>query len=278
MNMNLAVKTPWQMAYGIMAALQVELRKVRRSKTLWITAVAFSLATFVGGLFMFILKYPEQARRLGLLGAKAQIIGGSADWLSFFNLVLLIISIGGLIVFGFIFVWVFGREFGDKTVYDMLSLSTSRLTIVSAKFIIASLWSMVLVVLVFVLTLGVGAILQLSAWSLATTLNGLERILVTGLLVALLCIPFALVASVTRGYLPAIGCIFLVLVLGQVFSTLGYGQYFPWAVPGLYSGAAEALTGEATTPLYLISYILVGLVSVISLAAAGIWWQYADQT
>ena len=40
----------------------------------------------------------------------------------------------------------------------------------------------------------------------------------------------------------------------------GYGQYFPWTVPALYTGSAEALTGEAATSPSLVSYILVGLV------------------
>ncbi len=227
---------------------------------------------------MFILKDPELARRLGLIGAKAEIFGGSADWPSFFNLVLLMVSVGGLVIFGFIFVWVFGREFGDKTVYDILSLPTSRVTIVVAKIITAAYWSVALILLVFVLMLGIGAVLQLPGWSAATVLNGLEQMVVTGLLATLLAIPFSLVASVTRSYLPAVGCIFLVLLFGQVFNTLGYGQYFPWDIPALYSGAAEALTGEAATSPGLISYILVGLVSVFSLVTTGVWWRYADQT
>ena len=259
-------------------ALWVELQKVRRSKTLWITALAFSLTTVISGLFMFIMKDPEQAHRLGLLGAKAQIFGGSADWPSFFNLMLLMVSVGGLIIFGFIFVWVFGREFGDKTIYDLLSLPTSRVTIVLAKIITAVYWSVALILLAFVLMLGIGAILQLPGWSAATTLNGLALLLGTGLLTVLVCIPFALMASVTRGYLPAVGCMFLVLLLGQVISQLGYGQYFPWMIPMFYSGAAEALTGKAATPLGLASYILVGLVSVLSLVAIVAWWRYADQT
>jgi ABC-2 type transport system permease protein len=262
----------------IFPALRVELQKVRHSKTLWISALAFLLVTLISGLFMFILKDPEQARRLGIVGAKAQIFGGTADWPSFFNLVLLLVSVGGLIIIGFIFVWIFGREFGDKTVYDMLSLPTSRVTVVTAKIITAAYWSAALILLVFVLMLGIGATLQLPQWSAATTLNGLERMLVTGLLTILLCIPFALVASFTRGYLPAVGCIFLVLILGQVISQLGNGQYFPWTIPMLYSGAAEALTGKVPSPLGHISYVLVGAVSMVSLISTGAWWRYADQT
>ena len=87
----------------IIGGLSVEFKKVRRSRMLWISALAFVLATFIGGLFMYILQDPERARSLGLLGAKAQIFGGSADWSSFFNLMLVMVSVGGLVVFGLIF-------------------------------------------------------------------------------------------------------------------------------------------------------------------------------
>ena len=272
------VKTSDEIFKEISAVLWVELQKVLHSKTLWITALAFSLITIICGLFMFILKDPEQARRLGLLGTKAQIFGGAADWPSFFTLALVIMSVGSLVIFGFIFVWIFGREFGDKTIYDLLSLPTSRITIVSAKTVIAACWSLVLILLVFVLMLLIGAILQLPDWSTAVIFDGLEQMMVTGLLAMILCIPFALVASITRGYLPAVGCIFLVLILSQVFSALGHSQYFPWSVPGLYSGAAEAMTGETPIPIGPVSYIIVGVVFLISLVAVDIWWKYADQT
>ena len=260
------------------AAFRVELMKARHSKTLWITALAFSILVIICGLFMFILKDPEQAQRLGLLGAKAQIFGGTADWSGYFTLLLAIMSIGGLVIFGFIFVWIFGREFGDKTVNDLLSLPTSRITIVSAKTIIAICWSVALIVMVFVLMLIIGAILSLPGWSTRLVFDELGQMVVTGLLAMILCIPFALVASVTRGYLPAVGCIFLILILSQVFSALGHSQYFPWSVPGLYSGAAETLAGEVQTQIGPMSYILVGVVVIISLLAMDIWWKYADQT
>ncbi|MCX5999990.1 MAG: ABC transporter permease [Chloroflexi bacterium] len=251
--MNMIVRMDSNFVGEIAPSLWVEFQKVRRSKMVWMTALAFSLATFIGGLFMFILKDPERARRLGLVGSKAQMFGGSADWPSFFSLVLLMVSFGGLVIFGFIFVWIFGREVSDKTIYDMLSLPTSRVTIVIAKIVTAAYWSVALVMLVSLLTLGVGALLQLPGWSAATAMNGLRLLLGTGCLTVLLCIPFALIASVARGYLPAVGCIFLVLVVGQIISRLGYGQYFPWTIPALYSGAAEALTGEAATPLGLVA-------------------------
>jgi len=260
------------------AALWVEFRKAWRSKTLWVSAIAFAFITLICGLFMYILADPERARSLGLLGAKAQMFGGFADWPSFFSLMLVMVSVGGLVVFGLIFIWVFGREFSDKTVYDMLALPTSRVTIVIAKIITAAYWSLVLVVMAFLLMLGVGTVLQLPGWTTATILDGIRLLLVTGCLTVVLCIPFGLAASIARGYLPPVGVIFLVMVLDQIADRLGYGPYFPWDVPALYSGAAEALTGATPTPLSAISYILVGLVGFISLLATGLWWKYADQT
>lgn len=263
---------------AIFQSLWVEFQKVRGSKTLWITTLAVLLVSLISGLFMFILQDPERARQFGLVGAKAQIFGGAADWQSLFNLALILVSEGGLIIFGFIFVWIFGREFSDKTVYDILSLPTSRVSIVMAKLITAAYWSMALVLMAFMMTLGVGIILQLPGWSAATILNGLRLLLITGLLTVLSSISFALAASIFRGYLAAVGCLFLALVLGQIITQLGYGQYYPWSIPMLYSGAAEALSGRTASPIGPVSFMLVAVVSVFSLVITGAWWRNADQT
>jgi|WetSurMetagenome_2_1015567.scaffolds.fasta_scaffold03148_8 ABC-2 type transport system permease protein len=262
----------------VISSLWVEFQKVRYSKLSWLTIAVVSLFALVAGLFMYILKDPERARTLGLVGAKAQIFGGTANWPSFINLNLIMLSVGGLIIFGFIFVWIFGREFNERTVYDLLSLPTSRLTIVGAKIITATYWSMLLVVLIFILMLGIGTILQLPGLSTTTILNGLGLLLVTGFLISITCIFFAFLASITRGYLAAVGGIFVALILGQIVSQLGYGEYFPWTVPLLYSGAAEALTGKSHAPLGFISYSLVSITGVLSILLTCLWWRYSDQT
>jgi ABC-2 type transport system permease protein len=259
-------------------ALWVEYKKALRSRTFWMTALGILLVALICGLFMFILKDPEQAKRLGIVGAKAQIFGGTADWPSFFNLALTLMSMGGLIIFGFIFVWVFGREFSDKTVYDILSLPTSRMSIIIAKIFIAICWSFVLILFLFILMLVIGAALHIPGWSAVVVWHGFGMLLATGFMTALLCLPFSLVASFTRGYLPAVGCIFLVLILAQVITQLGNGQYFPWTVPMLYSGAAEALSGKVADPLGFISYLLVALAVIFSFFATLAWWRSADQT
>ena len=259
-------------------ALRVELKKALRSRTLWLTALGFVILTAISGVFMYILKDPEQARRLGLLGAKAQFLGGTADWPNYFNLMLTLMSVGCLIIFGFVFTWVFGREFTDKTVFDWLALPVSRAAIVTAKMIAAACWSAALMILSFLLMLALGTWVGLPGWSSGVVWHGLGLMAATAALVAVLCLPFSMVASLTRGYLPAIGSIFLVMILSQVITQLGNGQYFPWTVPMLFSGAAEALSGKTADPLGAISYILVAITAIICTGITFIWWRRADQT
>jgi ABC-2 type transport system permease protein len=79
-------------------------------------------------------------------------------------------------------------------------------------------------------------------------MHGLALLLGTGALTVLSCIPFALISSVTRGYLPAVDGIFLVLVLGQIISQIGYSQYFPWNIPMMYSARLRLCRGKRRYP------------------------------
>ena len=101
---------------GFVAAVRTEMLKARRSRVPWGVAIGFSLAPLVMGLFMVILKDPERARTLGLLGAKAQLTAGTADWPTYLNLLGQAVAVGGAVLFAFLTAWVFGREFADKTV------------------------------------------------------------------------------------------------------------------------------------------------------------------
>ena len=110
---------------SIVAAFSCEALKVFRSRILWITIVAFLMLPLAGGFFMFILKDPELARSSGLISAKAHL-AGTADWPSYLQFLAQGVSAGGLFVFGFVSSWVFGREYSDRTVKDLLALPIPR--------------------------------------------------------------------------------------------------------------------------------------------------------
>src|SRR5215216_4843533 len=135
------------------AALFTEAVKMRRSKVPLLTAIGFSIAPLVGGLFMIILKDPEAARSMGLISAKAQLTAGTAEWSTLFNMLAQATAVGGAIVFAIFTAWIFGREFSDHTAKELLALPTSRETIVAAKFVVTAIWTLVLTLLCYVLGL-----------------------------------------------------------------------------------------------------------------------------
>src|SRR5215212_1677722 len=148
------------------AALWAEALKARRSKVPWLTALGFSLAPLVGGLFMIILKDPERARSMGLISAKAQLAGGVADWPTMLGLLAQATAVGGGLLFTVVTTWVFGREFSDHTAKELLALPTSRETIVSAKLVVIIAWGLVLTLFMFALGLVVGKLVVIPGWSM----------------------------------------------------------------------------------------------------------------
>lgn len=253
------------------AALQAETIKIRKSKMIWITFAVFTLAPLMGGFFMFVLKDPELARSSGLLGDKAQLFG-EASWPAYFVLLAQILAIGGTIVFAFVTSWVFGREYTDQTIKDLLSLPAHRSIHVIAKFITVLFTCLLLSVYVIAFGMVIGWLVGLPQWSLSTVVEGFYLLLVTAGLTVALTPPVAFFACVGRGFLAPIGFVILMVVFAQVIAAIGYGEYFPWAVPALFSG----VTGEAVG-LGFLSILLVLLMTVAGVGATIAWWLLVDQ-
>ncbi|MEU0528990.1 ABC transporter permease [Amycolatopsis tolypomycina] len=255
------------------AALWAEFLKARRSRLPWVTVLAFTIAAAFGGLIMFILQDLGRARALGLLGTKAAIAGGSADWPAYFTLLAQTVAVGGFLIFGLVVVWLFGREFGQGTAKDLLALPTARATIVAAKFAVTALWCLLLTLQTFVLGLAIGSAIGLTGWSPAVAGAGLAKLLLVATMTVVLTTPLALAASAGRGYLAAVGVMFAVMFLSQVIALLGYGAFFPWSVPALFTG----LAGPEHAGPGPIGYGLVGLTGVAGAFGTGLWWRYAEQ-
>ena len=257
---------------NLSAALFAEALKMYRSKVPLFTAIGLSIAPLVGGLFMIILKDPEAAKSMGLISAKAQLTAGTAEWATLFNLLGQATAVGGAIVFAIFTTWIFGREFSDHTAKDLLALPTSRESIVGAKFILTAAWTFFLTLLCYSLGLIVGKLVVIPGWSLDLLRSASVDILGSGILTIML-LPFvAFIASVGRGYMPPFGWMILTAALAQIAAVMGWGDWFPWAVPALFSGAA----GPRAEFLGTHSYVLVFLASLVGLAATFYWWRNAD--
>src|SRR5512143_3543274 len=131
------------------SALWTETLKMIRSKVPLFTAIGFCIAPLAGGLFMIILKDPEAAKSWGLITTKAQMLTGTADWASFFGFLAQAVAAGGMVLFSIITIWVFGREFSDHTVKELLALPTPREAIITAKFIVIAIWTLLITLLIF---------------------------------------------------------------------------------------------------------------------------------
>jgi ABC-2 type transport system permease protein len=238
-----------------------------------LTTAALCLAPVFGALFVVVLRNPSLTAGNEALKAKAAFSGFSPDWPSFFNLIAQAIGVGGVIVFGFISSWVFGREYSDHTLKDLVTLPISRSTIVVSKFIVCVACCLVITVTATIASLVIGFLLNLPGWELRLLCYSLQHILETASLAVLLCPPVFLVASMSRGYLAALGFVILTVVFAQIVGALGFGAYFPWAVPALYSGLGSDTGGS----LNIVSYSLVVLSGVAGLIGTMYWWKYADQ-
>lgn len=259
---------------NFLAALCAESLKIRRSKVPLFTSIGFFILPLVGGLFMIILKDPEAAKSMGLISTKAQITAGTADWSAFFSMMTQGNAIGGMVLFSVVTIWIFGREFSDHTVKELLALPTSREATVTAKFIVITLWTLALTIIIFLVGLVIGALVAIPGWSIELLGSAFVDVLGSTLLNMALLPYSALLASMGRGYMPPFGWTILMVVLAQIAIITGWGDWFPWAVPGLFSGAA----GPRTELLGAHGYVVVVIASIIGLAATFFWWRTADQT
>jgi ABC-2 type transport system permease protein len=259
---------------GFPAALYGELLKARRSRVPLVTVLGFSLAPIAAGVFLFILQNPQRARAWGLLGAKAQLTLGAADWPTLIGFLSQATAVGGLVVFAFVAAWVFGREFPDRTVRQLLALPTSRSAIVAAKLTVVGLWCALLTAWIFGLGLAVGTLLGLPGGSPALLRQAIGNLAGTALLTIALQSGAAFLASAGRGYLAPLGFALLTVFLAQILAALGFGGLFPWSVPALYSGVAGPRAGLVGAG----GFLAVALTSLAGLVATFLWWRRADQT
>lgn len=256
-------------------AIRAEFLKNRHSQIIWITFLAFSLAPLFGGTFMLLMKGNGYEGLSGAFKSKAVLLSFEANWNSFLGLLSQAVGVGGVLIFGFVASWLFGREYSDGTAKDLLSLPISRTKILNAKFIYYVVWCFALVISNLLLGLLIGFVLNLPGWSNELFTSNIKVYFITTVLIILLNTPIAFFAIAGKGYLTPLGIVAILLVLAQIIGAMGIGNYFPWAVPGLYSGSGGS---EMKNDLNSISYLILIASSIVGYIGTVLWWKYSDQT
>lgn len=251
------------------AAWEVESLKLRRSPVartagaalvLGACAIAagFTAVGLAGGDSLMALKVRPMLRGTG--------------WEAYLGILAQILSVGTLLAVGIVLAWTVGREFTDGTIACLQSLPTPLTAIVRAKLATVLVWAGACALAAVVLALPLGLAIGLGPPD-GAAVRGAAQALAVALLVTLMTLPLAWVASVRRGYLPAVGALLGVVVVTQIATVAGAGAWFPWAAPGLWAGMGGAEAAGAVTPVQLLLAVPLGLIGA---AATVRWWSTAE--
>jgi ABC-2 type transport system permease protein len=249
----------------------IEARKAGRSRMPLFTAVGCLFMPLGIAFLIFVATHPEISGKLGLVGAKANLMAyATTNWSTYLALTAQMIAAGGFFLFCLVICWVFGREFVDGALKDLLAVPVPRASILLAKFVVAAAWSAALAAVIFGAALATGALIGLPGGSIEVLLRGAAMVAGTTCLGIVVVMPFAFFASVGRGYLLPIGVAILALIAANLLAVMGWAAYFPWAVPGLFAQDKDYLLP--------ISYPIAVLTGLAGMVATYLWWKYADQS
>jgi ABC-2 type transport system permease protein len=198
---------------------------------------------------------------------------GEPNWNNYLALLLQGVSAIGLIGFGFITSWVFGREYSENTLKDILALPVSRSSIVVSKLLTVVLWSILLSCIFVVFSIVFGYLYGIPGWSGEVFFAFLYKTALVTLLTILLCTTTSFFASISGGILLPIGIIILTMMMANFSGLVGLGPYFPWAIPLLLC----SLAGTEGIHVSLTSYIILFTTSILGLIGTLAWWRFADQ-
>ncbi|MBM7540134.1 ABC transporter permease [Amphibacillus cookii] len=229
----------------ILSFVNCEARKVYRSTVFWVVISVFSLLPLMLGF----LSSPD------------------LDWESYLSD--LLASTATLLVVGcsFTSAWVFGREYTDNTIKDLLVKPIPKTYSVLSKFIVITIWNVILASFSFMVVTGVGVFIGINGGSISLILSEFLTFMLTAIMIMAVSTTSALLASVTKGYLAPIGLTFVIVIVSNVVTHLGMGTYFPWTIPVI----------SLVDSISLISIVIVMMTGITGLVGTIAWWRFAEQ-
>ncbi len=244
----------------LQAALAVEWLKFRHGRPVWVTSVFLVL----GVTAMSALTLGSVDGESPLLAIKAQAIVGTGGWAGLFAAANTIVSVGGLLGFGVVIGWVFGREFTDQTIGGLFGAPVGRLAIAAAKLLIVLVWPVLIAALLVLTLLAAGT--WMGTGPVNTEVLGLAaKFALITVLSGLLALPCAWAATLGRGYLAAVGAVIAIVIAAQMAVMAGAGGWFPFAAPGLWATQIGAGADPATAVQLLLVLPLAALAAGLTL-------------
>ena len=232
----------------ILSLVYCEIRKAYKTMVFWVVTLAFTVLPAVS-----LLKYSNAA---------------NVSWDLFLEDVLgLFVS---LLMMGFAFTtsWIFGREYTDKTINDLLVKPLSKLRIAISKFVVILLWNSLLTVLMFTVVILLGTYIGLIGGTATILLHYFLAFSTTALLLMVVSTVGSFIANATKGYLAPTGFIFLILLIVNFVEQFGLSAYIPWTIPGVFMSEGV---------LSSISIIIVAITGITGFVGTIALWRFKEQ-
>ncbi len=250
-------------------ALRVERIKFQRSPVVLVSTVLMVLLLPAIGIGMYSVASTDVA---GPLAAKVHGLLVGEGWTAYLGVIAQIAAAAVFVGAGVVAAWAFGREHSDRTFASLFALAVPRSAIASAKILVLAVWTAGLTLAMAATALLAGALGGVGAMTFTEIGPPLIRLAFVVAATGLLAMVAGYVASVGRGYLPAIGVIVVVVAAAQISVLFGAGAWFPFAVPGLVAiSGSEAAPTLNVAQLALVPAVVVGTVWLTIE-----WWRNAE--
>jgi ABC-2 type transport system permease protein len=220
--------------------------KLRRAPIVPLSFILYAFFALMSWFVIWIVKNPEAASGLGLVGRKASFAanGLTADWEGLFSFFAEMSAMGGMIVLSLIVIFIFGREYVEGTAKNMLALPVPRRRFIEAKFLVAAAWYAVLTIFLLAEAAAVGLLLGLGAPNPALASREALSILLAALLSFALQGLVAWVTVASKGYLAPFGYTIATLIVGNLLVRTDWASWCPWSITATLSGLAGPSRAE----------------------------------
>ena len=256
----------------MMRILAAEFLKLKRSRMpLW----SGLIVVVTGGLGLAVLPVlsdpaiQAQIAKGGGVFARAVAAGAyGPTWANYLRIGLQGMSGSwGVLTFGFVTAYLFGREFKEGTAKTMLTLPLRREYVMLAKMVVLAVWVLGLGALSVLVTMGTATALGVGGFTWTHVLTSLtDTVAVTAALY--LALPFvAWFAMLGKGYLPPMLYSLAVMMVSNGLVETPISHWVPWNIPLHLVGASWYPVPPSSLPpgswVVAAAFFLAGLAALV---------------
>jgi ABC-2 type transport system permease protein len=265
----------------MMRVLGAEFVKLRRAPMVLWTAFVVLFISALDLAMLPVVTRPDVVRKIAASGGRfAAGAAAGAYARTWTNLLHFgaqgIAGSWGILTFGLVAAYVFGREYREGSAPTMLTLPLRREYVVLAKLVVLAVWVLALTLLSAALLVAVVAVLGAGGFAWTVVLTSFADSLNVSALLFLTLPVVAWFAMLGRGYLPPMLFSLAMMMLGSGLIGTTWSRWFPWNLPMHLVGASYVpVPLGGLTPGSVMVSIVVFLVGIAALI-----WQvdHADST